>query len=159
MFLKNYTSDVSVSDSLARIEHVLVRCGVSGIAKEYSQRVPGKIIGISFFIEVGSNKLSVQMPVDEEKCLEAMWADYRRQCSNPNLLKKTKQDFIRQAERTAWRILKDWIEVQMSMIQLNQADTVQVFLPYLYNGKETVYQQVKARGYRALLPPPSETDK
>lgn len=35
MFLKNYTSNVPVSQTIYRIEQVLIRCGVSGITKEY----------------------------------------------------------------------------------------------------------------------------
>lgn len=35
MFLKNYTSEVPVSQTIYRIEQVLIKCGVSGITKEY----------------------------------------------------------------------------------------------------------------------------
>lgn len=35
MFLKNYTSNVPVMTTIGRIEAVLIRCGVTSIAKEY----------------------------------------------------------------------------------------------------------------------------
>lgn len=48
--------------------------------------------------------------------------------------------------------LKDWVEVQMSMIQMKQAETLQVFMPYLWNGRETLYQLSQNNGgFRALL--------
>lgn len=66
--------------------------------------------------------------------------------------KKKKSDFAEQAERTAWKLVQDWVEVQLSMIQMKQADFVQVFLPYVWDGRETLYQRIKSTGYRALLP-------
>src|SRR6185503_878462 len=46
MFLKNYTSEVPVTQTIARIEHALIKAGVSGIAKEYSPTGNGEIFAI-----------------------------------------------------------------------------------------------------------------
>jgi len=35
-----------------------------------------------------------------------------------------------QARRVAWRIVKNWIEAQMALIEAGQASLIQVFLPY-----------------------------
>jgi len=36
-----------------------------------------------------------------------------------------------QAERTAWRIIKDWVEAQMAIVAAGQAVMEEVFLPYV----------------------------
>ena len=35
-----------------------------------------------------------------------------------------------QAVRTAWRIVKDWVEAQMALVKTQMATTQEVFLPY-----------------------------
>jgi hypothetical protein len=35
-----------------------------------------------------------------------------------------------QAVRTAWRIVKDWVEAQMALVETQMVTTAEVFLPY-----------------------------
>lgn len=160
MFLKNYTSDVPVSQTIFRIERVLIRCGVSGIAKEYTG-TDGKIGAITFTIQPGEGgpRMAVRLPADTARAQEALWVNYAGDDLLPDgklkwscRKKLTKADFKDQAERTAWKIIQDWVEVQMSMIQTRQADFREVFLPYVWDGEQTVYQRIKSSGFRALLP-------
>lgn len=160
MFLKNYTSEVPVSVTLHRIEQVLIKCGVSGITKEYGPQ--GEVVAVRFHVRQDANlpEVTVRLPADKERALNALWLDYAAgdkltqdgQALAWNARKKRRRgDFAQQAERTAWRLVQDWVEVQMSMIQLNQAETMEVFLPYIWDGQQTVYSRLKSGGYRALL--------
>jgi hypothetical protein len=160
MFLKNYTSDAPVSQTISRIEHVLIKCGVSGITKDYAPN--GAVIAISFKIPSATGDAIVRIPVNEQQAIDALWLDYvdGEQMNKEGTMvtawgsrkKKRKSDFVEQGRRTAWKIMQDWVEVQMSMIQMKQADTLEVFLPYIWNGKSTIYNRVKDAGFRALLP-------
>lgn len=152
MFLKNYTSDVPVSQTIYRIEQVLIKCGVSGINKEYLSG--GKVAAIMFCIELQPGKpMNVRIPVNEERALEALWNNYKTASPNGS---KMKSDFVEQSRRTAWKIVQDWVEVQMSMVQMKQADFREVFLPYFWDGKRTFFTMVKDSGFRALLPEKTE---
>jgi hypothetical protein len=160
MFLKNYTSDAPVSQTIYRIEQVLIKCGVSGITKDYAP--DGTVIAIAFKIPAAAGEAIVRIPVNEQQAIDALWLDYvdgdklneagTRVVAWGSRKKKTRADFAEQGKRTAWKIMQDWVEVQMSMIQMKQADTLEVFLPYIWNGKSTIYNRVKEAGYRALLP-------
>ena len=164
MFLKNYTSAVPVSETIRKIEAVLIRCGVSGITKEYGPQA--NVSALRFEIAIpGSSTVNIRLPVDRDRALEALWANYVNdddlspdggELAWGSQKRKKKSDFKDQAERTAWKIVQDWVEVQMSMIQLKQADFVEVFLPYVWDGRSTVYSRIKAADYRALLPERSE---
>jgi len=122
----------------------------------------GEIGAISFQILAATGKLTIRLPADKERALEALWLDYADGAKlnakgdaieeYGNRKKLRKQDFAKQADRTAWKIVQDWVEVQMSMIQLKQAETLQVFLPYVYNGKKTFYQSLKETNFRGLIP-------
>ncbi len=162
-FLKNYTSTVPVSQTIYRIEQVLIKCGVSGIAKEYDPDGSGKIVAIVFAIPASPDMppMNVRLPANEEQAQNALWLDYAdgdkltpdgQRLAWNNRKRLTRADFKEQAERTAWKIVQDWVEVQMSMIQMKQADTAQVFLPYIFDGRQTLYQRIKERGFKALLP-------
>lgn len=162
MFLKNYTSDVPVSQTVYRIEQVLIRCGVSGIAKEYSDTA-GKIAALTFALPTSPDgpPISIRLPVDEDKALLALWLDYvgddklspdGKRIEWNGYKKKRKEDFRAQAERTAWRIMLDWVEIQMSMIQMKQADPIEIFLPYAWDGRRTYYQSLKESKFAGLLP-------
>lgn len=160
MFLKNYTSNVPVSQTLYRIEQVLIRCGAAEITKEYTP-TPGEVAAVHFAIQTATGKIRIRLPADKNAAWQALWLDYAagdkltadgQKLQWGGRKQKTKMDFKEQAERTAWKIVQDWIEVQMSMIQMCQADTLQVFLPYVFDGKQTYYQALKEQNFRGLLP-------
>lgn len=163
MFLKNYTSEVPVSQTIYRIEQILIRCGAAEISKEY-EGTAGKVRALLFKIQLnGSAPLQIRLPADEEAATETLFRDYAGidriladgSVDSPRK-KKTRKDFIEQGSRTAWKIVEDWVSVQMSMIQMKQAETLQVFLPYIWDGKRSYYQALKVSGFRGLLPEKTE---
>lgn len=160
MFLKNYTSDVPVPTTIMRIEGTLIHCGVKGIEKVYDK--DGRVGALNFTIDVeDGHPLKVRLPVREEEVLERMWMEYvgtsplspDRQSVNdhPHHKRKVREDFRAQAQRTAWRIMQDWVEIQMSLILLKQADVREVFLSYILVHKDrTVFQVIHDSGYKLL---------
>lgn len=162
MFLKNYTSDVPASQTIFRIQAVLLKAGVSSINMDFSPSQ--EVVAITFSIQIDAARPPVQirMPANVEAAQQALWLDYvgtDKLSQDGNSVywnsrkKKTRADFLQQGERTAWKLVQDWIEVQISMIQLRQADFVQVFLPYVWDGKRSFYQSLKDGGFKALMPP------
>ena len=148
-FLKNYTSDVPVAVTISRIEAVLIRVGVSGITKEYGPQ--GETCALTFHISLGETRVAIRLPANKEQALNALWDDYRQKHPRGRMSRK---DFAQQAERTAWKLMQDWCEVQLSLIQVKQAEFLEVFLPFVWDGgkRQTFYDQIKGGGYKALLP-------
>ena len=165
MFLKNYTSNVPTSQTVYRIEQVLIKCGAAGIQKEYVN-TDGEISAVAFQIKTPNGRVSIRLPVDVERALDALWKDYvgdDKLTDDGNGIRwnnrkqKTRLDFKEQANRTAWKIVQDWVEVQMSMIQLKQAETLQVFLPYVITSNgETMFRRISGGNIAGLLAAPKE---
>lgn len=164
MFLKNYTSDVPISETISRIRAVLIRCGVSGITEIYGE-VPGKIEALSFTIRL-DRPYTIRLFADEKAALDALWLDYadgEKLSADGQTLsycprkKKRRRDFAEQAARTAWKLQQDWVEVQMSLIQMKQADFLQVFVAYLWDERkqQSFYKTLQSDGFLAL-PAPKE---
>lgn len=143
MNLKNYTSEVSAYSSISRIEKCLVTAGATNISKKYEN---GICTAITFRMMVNGIPLFFQLPAKANACFDVMWKEVKRPRHD------TKQKTMEQSERTAWKIVCDWVEVQLSMIQLEQAEPLQVFLPYVYdpNTDETFYHKLKGSGFKQL---------
>ena len=58
-----------------------------------------------------------------------------------------------QAIRTSWRILKDWVEAQMALLETGMVTMDEIFLPYMISGGQTFYQALVAGEFKALNPP------
>lgn len=142
--LKNYTSEVPAITSMGKIEKYLVEAGATDISKKYENQV---CIAIRFRMMVNLNPLFFELPAKVDACYKVLWAEVKR----PNA--ETKKRISQQAERTAWKIISDWVQVQLSMIQLEQAELLQVFLPYVFDPKTetTFFNKIKESGYKALL--------
>ena len=90
-----------------------------------------------------------KLPAKVSQCEQILVASL-----SPRSRPETRKKVTAQAERTAWKILSDWIEAQMAMIELAQVEVMEVFLPYVYDvtRKQTFFEQIKERKYKALLP-------
>ena len=55
-----------------------------------------------------------------------------------------------QAERTAWRNVRDWIMAQLAIVEAGQAQIDEVFLPYLTDGRGRTLYQLYQDGRLAL---------
>lgn len=138
MTIKNYTSTVPASTSMARIEKMLVAVGASSISKRYDKQQI--CTGITFIIDDDLTQQSIPYFLEArvEDCYKVLCADVKRP-------RKDTMDKLRdQADRTAWKIMSDWTEIQCTMILLGQATPLQIFLPYVYDLRknETLYQKV-----------------
>jgi hypothetical protein len=137
MNIKNYTSTVEASKSMARIEELLVEIGATNINKQYQDKV---CTGITFLYYDPhlQQTLAFHLKAQVEECFKVLWKEVRRPQSN------TKEVLMKQANRTAWKILSDWTEIQCSMILLKQAKPLQMFLPFMYDIKtqQTLFEKV-----------------
>lgn len=146
MNIKNYTSTVEASRSMAKIEDLLVEIGATNINKQYAEKV---CTGITFllFDQQLQKTLPFHLKAQVEECFDILWKDVKR--PRPD----TRTILQKQANKTAWKILSDWTEIQCSMILLGQAKPLQMFLPFMYDMKtsETLFDKV-TNGKLNLLP-------
>lgn len=146
MNIKNYTSSIEASRSMARIEELLVEIGASNINKQYADKV---CTGITFLLHdnILQQTIPFHLKADAEECFRILWKDIKRPKSN------TMELIRQQANRTAWKILSDLVEIQCSMVLLGQAKPVQMFLACMYDMKsnETLFDKVSTGKFKLLL--------
>ena len=145
MGLKNYTSSVPASTSITWIEKKLASKGATQILKEYGP--DARVSCIKFSLRVDGQDVLFNLPAQIENCERVLRA---------NLSQRAKADTIKkvpaQAERTAWKILADWVDAQMARIELAQVEVMEVFLPYVFDAQHnrTFFQLLKEKNFKML---------
>lgn len=142
--IRNYTSGTPVDRSVNFIEKKLVEAGARHIAKQYDN---GALCAIVFSLErPGAKPFPIKLPANVGQCERILLARVKR----PR--KSTGQKVRDQAERTAWKLLADWVDIQVAMIKLGQVEALEIFLPYMFNSFSgtTFYQELKASNFKAL---------
>lgn len=136
--LKNYTSSIDHHVSMGKIEKLLVEAGATDISKSYdSNQVCSDI---KFRMLIDNNPVFFKLPANVDACLRII---------NSQRARKTADGYSKdreQAQKTAWKIVHDWVEIQLSMIRLEQAKPLQVFLPYVYDPESgtTLYDRIQS---------------
>lgn len=139
MAILNYTTTVEVFQTVSEIECILVMHNAKSIMKSYEG---GSIRGLSFLIDTGRQQIPVMLPARVDECLEVLKKEKR---ANP---RKQIKDTKEHAERVAWRILKDWVEAQMALLDIGMARFEEIFLPYIeISAGQTIFQALEQRQF------------
>jgi hypothetical protein len=133
MKLKNYSTSVEGEKSIMEVEKLLADFGATAIMKTYG--ADSQVMSISFkHLNQG-----YQLPANVEGVNKVLTAGERQRHSRDSQVHKEQQ-----AYRVAWRIIRDWLHSQLSLIASGQAQPDQILLPYLFDGKKTLYEAYKS---------------
>lgn len=141
MPILNYTTEVPAERTVGEITSMLVRKGARSIQTEY--RPDGSIEAVVFIMVVGGLPVRFALPNNAAGVLRVMLKEkpYNPSYHGYGNKEKYEAKFAAQAERVSWRILKDWIEAQLALIESGQAEVGQVFMPYaIASDGRTMYQ-------------------
>lgn len=128
MALLNYTTKIAPEQTISEIQKMLSRHGVSAIMTEYDGP---HVSAVSFKMIVDGKPMGFKLPCNWKSVLGIFEAGK----SDRNMWDKKRAARIREAReaqaiRTAWRIIKDWIQAQLALVEVNMVTVPQVFLPY-----------------------------
>lgn len=133
MAIKNYTTTINANKTIREIQEILSKHGANAIMTEYNN---GEVIGLSFKIMTPRGEMGVRLPANTDRVLQVL----RNQRKKNNQVKDT----MEQATKTAWRIIKDWIDAQMAILETEMVEMEEIFLPYMINNNgQTLYQAFK----------------
>jgi hypothetical protein len=139
--LLNYTTTIAAEKTVSEIQSILAKAGASAIMVQYDNE---KVLsGIAFKIDSPQGPISFQLPAQ----IDRIYVLLQRDKKVPRNLKTRAQ-----AAKVCWRIIKDWVAAQIAIIEAEQADMVEVFLPYAKTqSSHTVYESMLTQGFAALL--------
>lgn len=146
--IRNYTSAVPVSRTISMIEERLAEFGATDILKTYNPETK-RLTALKFILVMHGRKVPILLPAKVDECAKEMLMAIRRPRSG------TIEKVQDQAERTAWKLAFEWLDIQLVMVQLKQKDLLEVFLADVWNPatEQTHYEQLRTTQFKALLPP------
>ena len=130
MPILNYTTTISAHKTVGEIVEILARSGAMAVSIDYDTH--GQPDALMFLLKVRDTPVSFRLP--------SRWQGvYKRLLDDPKVTKAQRSE--EQARRVSWRIVKDWCEVQLTIVDAGQAMLAEVFLPYaVTQSGATVYQ-------------------
>ena len=139
MELLNYSTTVDAYKTVAEIEQMLVKHGAKSIMKSYEGE---DVTSLSFLIDTGNGNVPVKLPVRLDDVLQVL-TEQKKAHPKANI-KATRE----QANRVAWRILKDWIEVQMALLDMKMVKFEEIFLSYIETADgKTIYEKLEEKQF------------
>lgn len=144
MTIKNYTSTVPAVRSIQHIEDRLVRHGAQKILKTYDSEK--RLEGFCFILMIQGREIPFRLPARVANVEKVLRGEVRR--PKDGTLERIKK----QSEMTAWKLVSDWIDIQLSLVELGQVELMEVMLPYVYCPADdtTFFEQIKNSGYKLL---------
>ena len=143
--IKNYTTQIAASTSIAAIEKLFVQAGARNIMSRYDDN--GMTKAIAFILPVENRQLTFDLDAKIEPLYNLFIEEYIRPTE------RSYQICWEQAERTAWKLIHEWVHINLNMVMLEQGEFLELFFPKLHDGKETFFARLKAGNYKMLLPP------
>jgi hypothetical protein len=153
MALLNYTTSIAPEKTLAEIQVKLAKAGAFQILHEYRKGTV-ELVGLSFRIQTQFGNMAFALPAR----IEAVEAVLQRQAKRGDCRRGYASR--EQAVRVAWRILKDWTEAQLALIETGMVSLEQVMLPFAQNERgQTLFEALKEKRFAGLLTEGSESNK
>lgn len=133
MSLKNYTTTINANKTIGEIQELLSKHGATAIMTEYEN---GEVSALSFKIKTIKGEAGIKLPANIDRVLQVL----KNQKSKNSQIKDNKE----QATKVAWRIIKDWVDAQMAILETEMVEMEEIFLPYMLDKDgQTLYQVFK----------------
>lgn len=141
MPLLNYTTKVSAGSTVGEIQKLLAKAGAEQVIVRYGK--DSEPTSLLF-------ELAGEMYILPCRSAEV----HKKLLRDPNVPGRLSTP--EQAFRVAWRILKDWVEAQVAIIQTGMVDAQEVMLPYMVlrakdGSDQTVYENFREQRSERLL--------
>jgi hypothetical protein len=139
----NYTTRVSVDVTVGEISKILARNGVATVVTRYDE--DGRPDGLGFSLRTPHG--------DRQFMLDVKTAGVQRLLAKvPKEKQRPYMKTLDHASAVGWRVVKDWVEAQLALVEAEIASLDQVMLPYAIARPDgaTLYEVYRERELGAI---------
>jgi hypothetical protein len=133
----NYTTTIEPEKTASECVAMLGRHGAQEISMKWQG---GEPVGLSFVIMTAFGPAAYSLPINVAGTHRALI-----QAANKSKIPRSKAT-EEQAKRVAWRVVRTWLEIQISLIEAGLTEFAQAMLPYMHTdgaSSETVWERVQ----------------
>ena len=153
-----HTTKVPPAQTAGEITGILIGLGATDIS---TQVADGELSGMSFNVQIQEERLAYKLPI--------RWKPISQMMVNERIASRRREGPLEddvvariqeQAKRTAWRIVLEWLKVQMAFVETGARNAIEVFMADMIvekSGGKTVGELMTEHGAKALLAAPAET--
>jgi hypothetical protein len=121
---------IDADKTASEIARMLSKAGARAVMTEYDPEQQ-YVTALSFKMTVGDQDIGFRLPCDWKPVREILTKGKRKPPSwDERRARAFESEWQLQAVRVAWRIVKDWVEAQLALIETRMVTTQQAFLPY-----------------------------
>lgn len=136
----NYSTTIAATKTVSEMQQMLAEHGAQRIAVDYNGGSPA---ALTFSYETSFGPKIFTLPINVEAMRRLLIEKDRKGQLKTGL--KAVRTSREQAERVAWRIMKDWLAAQLAIIEAGMTSLDEVMLPYLrVSESHTLYQSFVA---------------
>lgn len=129
MPILNYTTQISAGRTVGEVQALLAGAGATASMLQYEGGLP---VALAFRLTTAAG--------EREFALPCRWRQVQVVLAEQRVAARYLADV--HALNVSWRILKDWVEAQLAIVQAGLVQADEVFMPYLLTtGGVTVYEQ------------------
>lgn len=130
--LANKNTTIAPEKTVGEIQAMLALVGARAMMLEYDPS--GKPEGVAFQLERGGQKLAFRLPSNWQGVLAVLKRE-----KGMSAAQRTPDH----AKRVSWRIIKDWLRAQLSLIESGASSIEEIMLPWAITADgQTVSQRV-----------------
>ncbi|GAH91049.1 unnamed protein product [marine sediment metagenome] len=140
MPLLNYTTKIPWERSYTEVKSLLIAHGARGFYEEVGPE--GYINSFIFKLRTPDGDVPIKIPIDVESTIKILKKQYDsgeidRRFTDP-----------KRARNIAWRIIKDWLQAHIWLVETEMMKMEQILLPYMMVDKDhTLYEAMKDRHF------------
>jgi hypothetical protein len=139
----NYTTAVPVARTVGECQQMLALAGAASVAVHYEGREP---VGLSFQLDTPHGPRAFTLPVNVEGVHQMLVKASKAGKLRSDGYRVAKFESQGHAASVAWRVIKDWIEANLALIEAEMTTLETVMLPYLHvDGDKTLWQAYRER--------------
>jgi hypothetical protein len=140
----NYTTQIDSQKTASECIAILARHGATRISIDFDAGEPS---GLAFGIETPAGMRFYLLPVNTRGVQIAL-----TRAARAGHIPARYADDTAQAQRVGWRVIRQWLDAQLALIDAQLVEIEQVMLPYLVVDEigTTLYQRYLDSGRKAI---------
>lgn len=145
MALLNYTTEIEAAKTLGEITGLLVAAKAQAIMTEFDGA--GNPTVVSFKVMGRFGAMSFRLP-----CNHVAAGNVLNKQARAGKIPKRYLNDVTQARRVGWRIVRQWLEAQLALVELEMVPIEQIFLSYMQTDDgRTVYERLEEKRFGGLM--------